>query len=434
VENLSNYIQSLTRYQYLEENSAPLTLLKIPELTLFWFSRSLEKGLIILLPLGLISSFILFFKKRSVFFKDSLVFLLLYFFGLSFLFLFLLNPLIGPDNDFYTDIFLIPSIVISGVLFLCALIQAASLIPWRNIKNMLIGILIIIMAANAVNTIKKEDMRDYYIFNDYITFALRTVPPDSLIITQGDPYTFTIWYFQYLKNRYTNRYAVNIQLLALPWYGASVQKSFNLPRINKTGLYNARYISNLRLRHLVNHLKGDKQIFSLSHSENLLNAEWKFIPNNLCYRVLPAPEADSLKDNPDSPEQKNLILQHRPDWEVTEKEFNENYRIRGLEKYRFKNYAGLDAAMSVYNCFYNMGVFAALENNSDYQKNSFIWFLRALKAYPRGSEALSIMGLKAYREGKPQRALKFLSAAEKNGVLSRECANTLLSLRKLLSQ
>lgn len=398
VETFKNYSQSLTRYQYLKATEQNLSFFSVLNLSKYWFQKCFQ-GISILLPLGLISIFLLY-SKRKIIISPGIIFNILYFFSISGLFLILLNPEISKQNDFYLEIFLTVSISMAGLFMLMALIRLLDEVKNKIHRRTLYLLLIFFQLYLSVLAYKNEEMSSYYIFYDYINFAFKTIPSNSVVLIQGDPYTFTVWYYQFLKNKLTSHHPVNIQLLALPWYGSKLLNELKIPQIYKKGLYNARYISNLRTRHIVENLIDTKKIFSLSHSKNLLSAGYIFEPNNLSYEL-----------------KKNEIVSDI-NWKSQEKNYIKNFRIRGIKKHRYMDYASLDATVSIYNCFYNNGVFAA--NDKKNIKYSQKWFLRALQIHPRGFSALVILSEFAYESQHYELALKYLQKADKYGKLSIE--------------
>jgi hypothetical protein len=63
---------------------------------------------------------------------------------------------------------------------------------------------------------------------------LEQAPPNAVLLTAQDKHTFTLWYFHYACGQRSDVTAVDLDLLAMPWYRATIVRETGLHDLEAT--------------------------------------------------------------------------------------------------------------------------------------------------------------------------------------------------------
>ncbi|PKK90821.1 MAG: hypothetical protein CVV64_08045 [Candidatus Wallbacteria bacterium HGW-Wallbacteria-1] len=420
-ENLTSYWQSLTRYQYIESEKNPFEPLESLKLLLYWpkvFIR--ENGAVTLSIILAMSVFIAVcaFKSKAVGKTGNLSltgnnwFLPVLSAFMALLtgpfFILLLNFRETPKLDYYNSIFLIPSMTFAIIMIMSLIGTAIKKFSAQLIRDnwsetsllrtrILCAVILLTLFGRFTKTAVREDLSEYYLYYDYLMSAMEKIPRNSVLIVEGDPYTFGLWYIQEAMNRRRDIIVLNTQMLALPWYSASFMDSrIALPSMGISGMFKAKEISRLRLNHLAQNLAGSGRLISLFHVEALMNSGYEFIPQGFFYTIQPPNSKIMIKSNCSDRTSAECIAS-----------LDKNFRLRGVDKFWNFDFGSEDCIRNCHITLFNNGVFWQNREDPDF----IDWFKAAARIYPGGIESREVLGNYAYSRGFYDEAAKFYGEA-----------------------
>lgn len=133
----------------------------------------------------------------------------------------------APNGELYlTEVsrFFIQSDLLIAV---AAGLGVAELLPWLGARWPLLGrrphlafslpvlLLVLGLAANG----GRGSRRDHRVFSDFATVALRSLPPNAILVTYGDHVSGAISYFHEVEKLRPDVIHLDREMLASPWYG-----------------------------------------------------------------------------------------------------------------------------------------------------------------------------------------------------------------------
>jgi len=218
-QTLTNFFHVITRQQYRRESWSSLDKF-IPQInhSIDLLTHQWHPVLLILAAIALV---VLFKKSRPLF----------YFFGLFILFTMPVttiltdfdvagdNPIINAQNKDIASVFYIPAYQAFAALIGLGIYWIASYKMLGRLRDVITPTLIFLLPLWPIYLNYQEvDKSHYYFAGDYVQNLFSVVKTNSLVITNWDPFVFTLTYGQVVENRRPDVIVLDQELLRTSWY------------------------------------------------------------------------------------------------------------------------------------------------------------------------------------------------------------------------
>lgn len=150
--------------------------------------------------------------------------------GASFAGLNLAFAAIYPVRD--SEVYLLPAYLVAalliglGVYHLAAMVaEMVGVVAMSRARLQAAGasgFLVVVTVVAIVSRYSLVDVSANFEARDYATTALRAAPPRAILLADRDEETFSLWYVQQVIGERQDVVIVDVRLLALPWYRASL--------------------------------------------------------------------------------------------------------------------------------------------------------------------------------------------------------------------
>jgi hypothetical protein len=174
----------------------------------------------IMLILSVIGLLVLFRFHKS-FFIFSLAFL---FFALpvtTFMTNFdVTSPLVAFEHKALVSVFYIPAYLFLailmgiGIFYLLSLIKTSSAFCY----SIALCLPILMAAGDIMKNYSRLNMHHYYFARDYAENIFNTLPPNSILFVNWDPFSFPLYYYQYVEQKRRDILVIDQMLLKRSWY------------------------------------------------------------------------------------------------------------------------------------------------------------------------------------------------------------------------
>ncbi|MBI5219876.1 MAG: DUF2723 domain-containing protein [Bacteroidia bacterium] len=222
-ENLTNFIRVITRHQYQFQGDVPQNTGAIFS---FFFKELLPEQwhaidlpligpisiYIILIPVGLY----ILFKNNKPLFYFVLFFLIMAIPVMSYM----TRDFLGnEENEALVSIAYIPAymalsiVMATGLFYLLTLIKAPGSVYIAGS-----ALAIVFALSNIGKNYKKVDMHNYYFGEQYSDNIFNTLPKNSLLMINWDPFGFPLTYYQSVEKKRPDLIVLDELLLKRSWY------------------------------------------------------------------------------------------------------------------------------------------------------------------------------------------------------------------------
>jgi hypothetical protein len=124
--------------------------------------------------------------------------------------------------------YLLPAFLAIALWFVWGIATALQSLPGAYIalRPALISIILLVIFFHAIQTLPQVDASRDHAAKDYAAAVIETAPDSAIIFTTSDRDTFPLWYTHFALSNRPDLTIVVQPMLALPWYGESLQATY----------------------------------------------------------------------------------------------------------------------------------------------------------------------------------------------------------------
>jgi hypothetical protein len=219
-ETLTNFIRVISRHQYQDQTrqtfqtfASQFSVFCSDLLTKQWFPA--------ILLFAIVGFWALFRYKRSYswFFLVFLAFTMpitTYMTNFD-----VTTPAAAFENKALVSVFYIPAYMLIAILigiglfYLVSFMKTPSKVPFYLIA----AALPIVLGGSAIaKNYTEVSMHDYFFARDYADNIFSTLPPNSLLMVDWDPFSFPMMYYQFVEHKRPDLVVLDQQLLKRTWF------------------------------------------------------------------------------------------------------------------------------------------------------------------------------------------------------------------------
>jgi hypothetical protein len=218
-ENLTNFIRVLTRHQYWKTTGQ--TAERFFAQSSVYFKEFLIDQWVPFIPLFAFVGLYPLWKYSRKFFWFILAFLFFTIPVTTYLtdFDVTASPFVSNENKALVSAFYVPSYLVISVLIGIGMFYCGLTFKWkRHILAIFSAFAIIIFSVSIPGNYIKNDMSKYHFPQIYKENLFRIAGPGALIVSNWDPFSFPLFYYQFVENNRKDIISLDIELLKRSWY------------------------------------------------------------------------------------------------------------------------------------------------------------------------------------------------------------------------
>ncbi len=213
-ENILNFFRVITRHQYQSQDVS--TNASGSDIFSFYFKELLPDQwyvlFLIFIPFGLY----IIYKNAKPIFHFVLLFLLMSIPVLSYM----TRDFLGNvENQSLVSVFYIPSYIMMSLLICVGMFYLVTAIMPKKLFMYICACVAIIAASSSIlKNYKSLDMHKYYFAKTYADNIFNTLPQNSLLFINWDPFGFPLNYYQFVEKKRRDILVLDELLLKRSWY------------------------------------------------------------------------------------------------------------------------------------------------------------------------------------------------------------------------
>ncbi|MDD5673853.1 MAG: DUF2723 domain-containing protein [Chitinivibrionales bacterium] len=218
---LKDFIWTITRHQYQDTGPQQTLETFLPQFMVYVKELLIKQWLPIVLASAIFGAIMLFRRNKPYFL-----------FSLSFLFFSMpvttwmtnfdvTTPSVAFEQKALVSVFYIPAYLFLAILAGIGMFYLVSLVKIRK-TAICAAVALVLPLATAAGAIAKNysalNMHAYYFAQDYADNIFNSLPKNSLLFVNWDPFTFPLMYYQFVEHKRPDILVLDQLLLKRSWY------------------------------------------------------------------------------------------------------------------------------------------------------------------------------------------------------------------------
>ena len=217
-ENATNFIRTITRHQYQSQDK--ITLNGFISQLVYSFKLLSEQWYPVFLIFAILGIYLIY-KYNKNFFWFCFVYL---FFSIPVMVYMtntdIKNPISAEINKNTLSVAFIPAYLLISAVIGIGLFYLINIIRTKKtiIYSLFALLSVLFAASNIYKNYRKEDKSTYYFPESYANNIFNTLPKNSLLFINWDPFGFPLNYYQFVENKRPDIIVIDQLLLKRSWY------------------------------------------------------------------------------------------------------------------------------------------------------------------------------------------------------------------------